>query len=316
MCLAISSLYAVLVGLTNAVSRSSTGLVDPTTVSPSQVIAAGAAALAALGAFVLVNVLVLPVTLGALSLVGSAAVYGDAVDTRHVIRRALDRGLEVVAIFVLTALVLIVGPIVVGIAALIAVAIANVVGFAVLIFGFFLFLVPVLYVVVRLSLAIPVVMREQRGPLESLRRSWQLVAGGWWWVFGVAVVIGLLIALVNAGVTYRSFIGRDTPTDFVIGFVVSAIAAAASTILYGVASGVVYAMRAPEDTAVEPAAIAQATPVQPEPMRPQEPPGAVPPPQPPPPGPAAPADPAMPHEPGRPPEDPASSSDPPRPSPQ
>jgi hypothetical protein len=50
---------------------------------------------------------------------------------------------------------------------------------------------------VRWSLAIPVVMLERRGPLASLGRSWQLVRGSAWRVFGITALAQLIIGCVS-----------------------------------------------------------------------------------------------------------------------
>jgi hypothetical protein len=247
-CIAISSVYAVLSGVTNAVGRSSTGVVDPSKLDASDVAAAGVEALIAIAVLVLVNVFAAPVTLGALSLVGSAAVYGDEVETEGIVRRALDRALDAVAAAVLTLLLLGVPLIGVGLVALLFVFVSGpLVGFAVLLFGSLFLAIPLLYAIVKLSLAVPVVMREGQGPFEALRRSWTLVSGAWWWVFGVGVVMALILGTLNGFLSFRSFFGEDTAIDFIIGAVVTAVAAAITVTLYGIASGVVYATRAPED---------------------------------------------------------------------
>lgn len=247
-CVAVVAIYAGVVGLINAVSRSSTGIVDPTTLTPSEVLAAGIAMLTVIAMALLANLLIWPVTLGALSLVGSAAVYDDVIETKGIVRRALDRALDAIGVLLLLLLILGTGPLLVGIVALGALVVVSAeVGFAILIFGVLLLAFPTLYVFVRLSLALPVVMREGSGPVQSLRRSWELVGGAWWWVFGVAVVIALLVAGLTGVVQYLSFIGDDTTGEFIVGAIVTALAAALSTSLYGVASGVVYGVRAPED---------------------------------------------------------------------
>lgn len=249
MCLEISAPYAIALGLANAVMRASTGIVDPTRLEASDVAAAGVEAVIAIGVFILVNVFVAPVTIGALSLVGSAAVYGDTVATTGVFRRAIDRALDAVAAFLLAALVLAVPLVGLPLISLVVVAAAGgAAGFAVLLFGSVALAPFVLYVAVRLSLGVPVVMREGRGPVDALRRSWDLVKGSWWWVFGVGVVMALCVSVVNGFITFRSLFGRDTAGDFIVGVIVTAIAAVIGMTLYGIASGVVYASRAPEDT--------------------------------------------------------------------
>jgi hypothetical protein len=249
MCLEISAPYAILLGVTNAVTRSSTGIVDPTRLETSEVAAAGIEAIIAVGVFLLVNVFVAPVTIGALSLVGSAAVYGDRIDTTGVFRRAIDRALDAVTAFLLTALIIAVPLVALAIvASLFVLAAGGAVGFGVLLFGSIILLPVAVYVSVRLSLAVPVVMREGRGPVEALRRSWDLVKGSWWWVFGVGIVVALTVSVLNGFITFRSLFGRDTAGDFIVGAIVTAIAGVIAVTTTGIASGVIYATRAPEDT--------------------------------------------------------------------
>lgn len=246
-CLALTAVYAALSGLVQAVARGSTGIVDPTTLDPSAVAAAGIEIVIAIVSLVAVNVVIQPVTLGALSLVGSGEVYGDEIDTAGIGRVALDRALDAIAAGLVLILVLAVPLLAVGVVSVASVVLGGATtAFGVLVFGFFFVGVPLLYVLVRLSLAIPVVMREGRGPIEALRRSWSLVRGAWWSVFGV-VVVALAIGAATVFTSFRSFIGPDTPVDFIVGAVATAVAAAIATALYGIAIGVVYAIRTPED---------------------------------------------------------------------
>jgi hypothetical protein len=247
-CLAISSVYALLSGFTNAVSRSSTGIVDPTTLGASDVAAAGVQALIAMGVLLLVNIFVGPVTLGAMSLVGSADVYDDKVETAGIIRRALDRSLDAVATWLLTTLLLGVPLVALALVSTVLLIAAPIVGFALLLFGSIVLGFPLLYAFVRLSLAIPVVMREGGGPIDALRRSWALTKGAWWWVFGVAVVMSLCIGVVIFFMSLQSFAGQDTVGDFLLGVVTTTLASGVIITLYGLAAGVLYACRAPEDT--------------------------------------------------------------------
>jgi len=50
---------------------------------------------------------------------------------------------------------------------------------------------------IRWSLAIPVVMLERRGPLASLGRSWRLVRGSAWRVFGITALAQVIIGCVG-----------------------------------------------------------------------------------------------------------------------
>ncbi|NJP66174.1 DUF7544 domain-containing protein [Streptomyces spiramenti] len=54
------------------------------------------------------------------------------------------------------------------------------------------------WVWVSLSLAAPALMLERQGVFTAMRRSWHLVTGSWWRVFGIQLLILLLILLVTS----------------------------------------------------------------------------------------------------------------------
>ncbi|MGW0801755.1 glycerophosphoryl diester phosphodiesterase membrane domain-containing protein [Nonomuraea sp. NPDC002799] len=56
-----------------------------------------------------------------------------------------------------------------------------------------------LFLRTRFAFASPVVVLEGRGPIEAMRRSWHLVSGDFWRVFGILLLTSLLVGLV-AGV--------------------------------------------------------------------------------------------------------------------
>jgi hypothetical protein len=61
--------------------------------------------------------------------------------------------------------------------------------------GFILFVIPGFIVLTRLSVAIPAVVIEQRKGTDALGRSWNLVKGFGWPVFGAGIVNGILTAI-------------------------------------------------------------------------------------------------------------------------
>jgi hypothetical protein len=251
-CLMLSATYALFVGLAGAIGRSASLNVDPTHIAGGELIAVGAAVVAAVITLFLVAIFVYPPTIGALCIVGSAAVEEDEIDPAGVFRRTIDRALDAVGAGVLT-LLIVAGPLLVlgVVGAAVGLVVSPTVAFTVVAFPLLLLFVPSLYVFIRLSLAIPVVMREGLGPIDALRRSWELVHGAWWWVFGVYVVVGLVAGLINGIVT-----SLGGATGGVGGFLASAIlstvGAAAATSLIGVASGVVFSGRALPHVATEP----------------------------------------------------------------
>lgn len=52
-------------------------------------------------------------------------------------------------------------------------------------------------VIVRLSLAVPAIVLERRGPIESLRRSWELVRGSTWRTFGILLLASVVISVIG-----------------------------------------------------------------------------------------------------------------------
>ncbi len=63
--------------------------------------------------------------------------------------------------------------------------------------GLLLFIVPGIIVLVRLSMAVPALVVERRRGGEALSRSWSLVRGHGWHVFGTFIVALLLVSLVS-----------------------------------------------------------------------------------------------------------------------
>ncbi len=53
-----------------------------------------------------------------------------------------------------------------------------------------------IWVSVRLVLAPPVIVLERAGPITALRRSWQLVQGSWWRVFGIYLLASFIVAMI------------------------------------------------------------------------------------------------------------------------
>ncbi|WP_113703192.1 glycerophosphoryl diester phosphodiesterase membrane domain-containing protein [Nonomuraea lactucae] len=61
-----------------------------------------------------------------------------------------------------------------------------------------LYLAYVLFFRTRFALAAPAVVLEGRGPLDAMRRSWQLVTGDFWRVLGILLLTSVLVGFVGA----------------------------------------------------------------------------------------------------------------------
>jgi hypothetical protein len=57
-------------------------------------------------------------------------------------------------------------------------------------------IVATIWVGVRLIVAVPAVVLEQTSPVQALRRSWQLVQGNWWRMFGIYLLTGIVVAVI------------------------------------------------------------------------------------------------------------------------
>jgi len=63
--------------------------------------------------------------------------------------------------------------------------------------GFLLLIIPGLFLLTIWSMVIPVVVIEGRRAGEAFSRSWEVVRGNWWSVFGLIIVTFLLVAIVS-----------------------------------------------------------------------------------------------------------------------
>jgi hypothetical protein len=98
--------------------------------------------------------------------------------------------------------------------------------------GLILFIIPGIYIGVRLAVSVEALVVEGRRGTQAMGRSWELVGGHWWHAFGALVVAGLLTGVVNELIT-APFGGTN--------WFVQAIAAAIATVVtmpYGVLVGV------------------------------------------------------------------------------
>jgi hypothetical protein len=98
--------------------------------------------------------------------------------------------------------------------------------------GLILFVIPGIYIGVRLAVSIEALVVEGRRGTKAMARSWELVGGHWWHAFGTLLVAWLLIGVVNALIT--------APFGGTTWFVQAVVAAVATTVTlpYGVLVGV------------------------------------------------------------------------------
>jgi hypothetical protein len=81
--------------------------------------------------------------------------------------------------------------------------------------GFFLLVVPAVFIYVVWSLATPVMMLERRGVIDSLKRSYALVRGSFWRVFGILLLATIVANVVGSVVsTPFAFVGAFLDGSF------------------------------------------------------------------------------------------------------
>jgi hypothetical protein len=269
-CLAVSAAYAAVTAVPNVVFAAFAPEVDPLRLSGAEAFAIIAFAVAALGSFVLGGLLVFPATLGGLSLVGAAGVAGEPVDTGGVIRRAIDRALPASGAFILVLVIAMAVPAVLGALSLVvAVGVGSHTAIPLAVLAGLSLLFPGAYVFVRLSLAVPIAVLEDAGPVESVRNSWELMRGAFWWALGVYVVIGFASAAVAGLIGAIRFTARTASAgDFAIATIRNVLAGMFAVSISGVAVGVVYAAREVPPDARPPAATEAPTRVTPPPPLP------------------------------------------------
>lgn len=87
--------------------------------------------------------------------------------------------------------------------------------------GFIALFFPGVFLAVRWSVALPALLLERRGPVAALGRSWRLVKGFWWKVFGTLLVAYLLVTVLSfaVGAVIGFGLGVFTSVDSLLGLI-------------------------------------------------------------------------------------------------
>ena len=88
--------------------------------------------------------------------------------------------------------------------------------------GLIVFIIPGIYIGVRLAVSTQALIVEDKRGTEAMRRSWELVGGHWWHAAFTLLVAGLITAVVNAVITAPFSAGA---------WLVQGVAAAVATIV-------------------------------------------------------------------------------------
>jgi hypothetical protein len=138
---------------------------------------------------------------GLLTVVVSKAVLGQPTNLREAWNAARPRLGRLLGLTLLSGLI---------VAGVLAVALLPVAAVAYLMAGagpaWMLLLVPLflagmavaVWLWIKLSLAAPAIVLERQGVTAAMRRSWRLVKGSWWRLFGINLVTGLLIVIISS----------------------------------------------------------------------------------------------------------------------
>lgn len=114
-----------------------------------------------------------------------------------------------------------------------SISIASILATLLTIVGFILFILPSIYVAISISLFVLIIIREKLEPLNSLRRSYNLIEGKWWSTFGllmimstIAGIISMVFQIPNIILTTLGMLSLNSGTEtnkafFIIGGMIS-----------------------------------------------------------------------------------------------
>jgi hypothetical protein len=103
-----------------------------------------------------------------------------------------------------------------------AVLAMTIVYFLGLIAGLIFIIIGSIFLAVRWSVAMPALLLERRSPLAALGRSWKLVSGFWWKVFGTLLIVYLLVTVLSfaIGAVLGGLLAVLTSVDSLLGIIV------------------------------------------------------------------------------------------------
>lgn len=130
-----------------------------------------------------------------------------------------------------------------GLRRIVPIILATIVAGVLIAIGFVLLIVPGIFLVVSLAVIWEALIIEGIGPMESIKRSWRLVAGERWRVFGAGLLVITLAAIffgiVSAVVWFILSPGLGVSGDFA-GYLVQQVATLLSIPLTAALGAVIY----------------------------------------------------------------------------
>lgn len=212
-------------GLTSG-TRSSFAPGRPPTLDQMTTVFAGTAAGGGAGG--LINVVATTILTGLLMVVISRSVLGAPVDAGECWRAARPRVLGLLGVVLLSGLIAFAIVVVAVIPGALLLLVSRGVGIAVMVLGGIAGVVAAIWVAISLSLASPAYVLEGVGVTEALRRSFFLVKGRWWPVFGIQLLAGLIAAVISGiiGVPFgliASAIAGPSPVPGLLALTITAV---------------------------------------------------------------------------------------------
>lgn len=196
----------------------------------SQIIASTGANLAASLGVSLISMLATTVLTGMLTVVVARSVLGDKTDAGSAWRALKPRLLPLIGVVLLQSLLYAIPA---GLLAFLMVVLAGSGSWpamaAVALLGFLFIVVAALLLMPAFALATAAVVLEGRGPIDSLRRGFQLQSPGYWRLIGILLLTYFVTSIVAAviGIPFgigTAFIGTSDSLDTVAGTTVLGLA--------------------------------------------------------------------------------------------
>ncbi|MFG6197275.1 glycerophosphoryl diester phosphodiesterase membrane domain-containing protein [Nonomuraea sp. JJY05] len=147
-----------------------------------------------------VQFVVVTLLTGVLTRILGRAVFGGGITAKEAWQLVKGRVPALFGVVALMAVIMLV-PLVVMVLLIVVIAMNSSSGGAGMVLGLtLLFMVAYLgyylFFTTRFAFASPIVVLESRGAIEAMRRSWQLVSGDFWRVFGILLLTSILVGLV------------------------------------------------------------------------------------------------------------------------
>lgn len=140
---------------------------------------------------------------GMLTVVVAEAVLGRRISIGQTWQRVRGRVLPLIGLTLLIiAAILVLGAVVVGAIALLAVTAGDVSAVVVGILLGIAAVVCLIWLATKVALAAPALVLERSGPIGSFRRSWHLTRGQWWRIFGISLLAQLVVYVVSQVVSF------------------------------------------------------------------------------------------------------------------